>query len=187
MIDAHLVMNVLNQMAANDFKLHGGEDPLLFALSDYLQEALRSQDFQGIFALPLSKEVKHLEVHAQLLAAVYRAELNLNAELKQDAILLLKPGFVARVVGCLLQSCQPQFGGTWNLRVVFERDPGSLGDLKSTFEFANSSPNHVLDMQVAKHRLDKLCKAEDCLRSVFWSQPDSQRIQLICNFGAVKA
>ena len=42
-LDAHLVMNVLNQMAAEDFHDRGVEDPALFALSGYLQEVFRQQ------------------------------------------------------------------------------------------------------------------------------------------------
>lgn len=187
MIDAHLVMNVLNQMAARDFKQHGVEDPLLFALSDYLQEALRSQEYQGMSALPLSKEVRLLEVHAKLLAAVYRSELSLSIELNQDSVLILKPGFVARVVGCLLQSSLPQFAGSWHVQVNFDGDAGSFGDVKTTITFRNTAQNHTLDMAVAKRRLEKLCKAEDCLRSAYWYQDQPQQLQLVCNFGAVKS
>ncbi|RYX93628.1 MAG: hypothetical protein EOO28_17700 [Comamonadaceae bacterium] len=66
-VDTHLVMNAMNQIAARDISISGVENPLLFALSDYLRESLSRLDTEIV---SLRSAIKLAEAHLMLHACV---------------------------------------------------------------------------------------------------------------------
>lgn len=111
-LDSHLVMNALNQIAAADFLAHGLENPLLFALSDYLQEALPVSVQPSI---KLARELRLLKAYVELCAKTANAEIDVHLQSSALEQTSVRTGVLAALAAALLRGMQPAQNGRWRL------------------------------------------------------------------------
>lgn len=182
LIDAHLIMNVLNHLAARDFVEQRGEDAWLFSLSDYLQEALRQQRLQS---LTLADDVRLVEPHLNLSALVRSAELDLTIELGRDLGNRLANRCLFELANCLLASMRPQFGGQWRMRIKLAEMPEAFTGFSLLVELESTDASQAtVDRRAAQTTLDEL-SAETCaVGNVIWFQESPSRLRLECTVSA---
>lgn len=115
LVDSHLVMNVLNNLAAEDYTKRETENLLLFALSDYLREVFYRIDRPS---LSLFDEIKSLRVHVNLLAEVsgWKVSYSINNTVENTKLKVV-PGCLVHIFNCLLNSFQSHPGASWALSV----------------------------------------------------------------------
>lgn len=118
--DVHLVMNAFNRLAARAVAQGGDEDPLLFALADYLRATLSGST--GVHA-PLGQEAQALATLVVLEAetAKARIEFTLASELPPG---MAPRGLLLAAAGVLLRARRPRSGGDWVMALRCEAQGG---------------------------------------------------------------
>ena len=178
-LDAHLVMNVLNQMAAEDFHDRGVEDPALFALSGYLQEVFRQQ------ASPrstLADGARLLETHLNLYSLVHGSKIELSILMNEKMADRPAEHRLFQLADCLLAATQPKFGGRWRMHFALEAD----GDVPSAMRIlldlqAMAGETQSIDLPAAQLGLASIERG-DCphITKVVWTQHQPTDLRLEC-------
>ena len=116
-VDTHLIMNAMNQIAARDISINGTENPLLFALSDYLRESLSRLD---VDAVSIRTDVRLAEAHLMLHACVAHSDIQLDVSgVPVDFFKVTRGTLPVLAIGCLKAlRLSPQVG--WRMHIVFE-------------------------------------------------------------------
>ncbi|WP_287065349.1 hypothetical protein, partial [Ramlibacter sp.] len=118
--DVHLVMNAFNRLAARAMAQGGEEDPLLFALADYLRATLSgSMDAQ----VSLGQEVQALATLVVLEEETAGAHIEFRLACELGAFLAPR-GLLLAVAGALLRARRPRSGGAWVLTLRCEPQGG---------------------------------------------------------------
>jgi len=116
LIDTHLIMNALNQIAARDIDQKRGENPLLFALSDYLREALTKLD-------SLHQSVKHdaqlMETHLLLYSNVAHIRIELEIINLPATSVLVSRGMLSKLAITMMKAIRSA-SNSWHMQVAFE-------------------------------------------------------------------
>lgn len=178
-LDAHLVMNVLNQMAAEDFHDRGVEDPALFALSGYLQEVFRQQISPRS---TLADGARLLETHLNLYSLVHDSKIELSISMNEKMADRPAEHRLFQLADCLLAAIQPKFGGRWRMHFALEVD----GDVPSAMRImvdlqAMAGETQGIDMPAAQLGLAGIEHA-DCphITKVVWTQHQPTDLRLEC-------
>lgn len=159
MLDSHLVMNALNLMAARDFRERGEENALLFALSDYLQEALQHPMSS---ALTLGQECKLARTQLTLLAELCERTATFEVSAPPQVLSTLLPaGSVARVVAALFSSASPRQMASLQITADFAQTAPD-GPLSVTLDLLKSPSDQTIDMAVCRQRTEALWTVGDC-------------------------
>lgn len=138
-VDTHLIMNAMNQIAARDISLSGIENPLLFALSDYLRESLSKLD---IAAVNIRTDVRHAEAHLMLHACVAHSTMEMDVSgCPADVFKIPRGTLAVLAVGCTKALRLPAHG-RWQLLLSF--DPVNRDDEWISFSTSFSLPGKAL-------------------------------------------
>lgn len=178
-LDAHLVMNVLNQMAAEDFHDRGVEDPALFALSGYLQEVFRQQTNPRS---TLVDGARLLETYLNLYSLVHGSKIELSILMNEEMAGRLADHRLFQFANCLLAATQPKFGGRWRMHFALEAD----GDLPSSMRIlvdlqAMAGEAQGIDMPAAQLGLAGMEHADNShITRVAWTQHQPTDLRLEC-------
>lgn len=124
-VDTHLVLNVLNQMAAKNFLHRGEEDPALFALADYLQQALVQRT-----NATLGDDVRLFETHLKLSALMNIIKLDLHISGIVDLADRPSVPCLFEVISSLLAAVRPQLGSRWRTKFRLEQDRSFASGLR---------------------------------------------------------
>ena len=150
MIDSHLVMNVLNLMAARDFKEHGRESPLLFALSDYLHVAFLHQEENTLL---LVDELATLKARVSLVAEVQAGQIELIVHNGGQSHWRVKPGALSSVAAGLLGLARGHQSRVARLTMAMESTADALGRTRVTVEMVELNEGDIYDLNAASRRL----------------------------------
>jgi len=177
--DAHLVMNVLNQMAAEDFRTRGVEDPALFALSDYLQEVFRQQ---ASSRTTLADEVRLVETYLNLYARVHGCKLDLNISMSGNLAGRPADRCLFQFANCVLGATRPKFGGQWQMRFAMEADSELETSMRVVVHVqAVAGESQSIDLPVAQKKLaDIESGGHPPLKKIVWTQQQPTDLQLEC-------
>lgn len=119
--DSHLIMNVLNQLAASMHARLGDEDPRLFALADYLRLVLRYGTTDWI---PVHEEFLLLQSYVQLVARNRMIDLSFEfspgADNESRHGRLVLRHLACDLVGAVLKALPGGGANASRLRVGFE-------------------------------------------------------------------
>lgn len=181
--DSHLVLNVLNQIAADDFRSSGTDNPLLFALSGYLQEIFLQINCND---LSLSNEIKILRAYVSLLGVANRRHIDLNVVFRERSCINLPRGWVARIARCMSSAIRPHLAGDWHMQAVLGGDLCSEA-IAISVELKGLASHQVADMECARRQFETWCveNAEYLdIRSTQWLQSEPRQLRLICNISA---
>jgi hypothetical protein len=149
-VDGHLVMNVLNQLAAQSYLQSGKECTQIFALSEYLSEALRQI---GDRYNTLRQDAHLLRLHLQLLATLHRFELELKIMMETNDAHKIQKGSLYALSQCFFQSATPAYGGKWKMHVTLCNDINSPHTLRTIIEMQGVSHGQNLGLTSACHHV----------------------------------
>lgn len=160
LVDSHLVMNALNQLAALQIGPPDPDNPLVFVLSDYLRETLSTLESS---ALPLAQEIKLMEAHLMLQACVSHTAVELAVTGAQAALAAqATPGSAARgtlseVVISVFKSVHPRTQAQWTMDVALA--PAAHADqagIQCTISVSTPAGTHPLDTSTVQRELEQL-------------------------------
>ena len=178
-VDVHLVMNVLNQMAAEDFHDRGVEDPALFALSGYLQEVFRQQ------ASPrstLADGARLLETYLHLYSLVHGSKIELSIAMNEKTANRPADRCLFQLANCLLTAIRPKFGGRWRMHFALQTEDEPTSSMRILVDLqAMAGETQTIDMAAAQLSLENIeCASQPHIMEVVWTQPQSTDIRLQC-------
>lgn len=188
MVDSHLVMNVLNLMAARDFKERGEENPLLFALSDYLQEALQRS---AAATVSLRSELRLLNKHLQLLAELREKPAMADISSSPNAQdVLLPSGALTRVAAAFFSAAASRQSDLLQMQCDISA-PDEHGLLQISFTVRKPDAGSALDMVACQKRIKELWASSQWpmrLESdVAWRQDRPEHLQLSYTLASLPA
>ncbi len=152
-VDSHLVMNVLNQLAAHDYSERGEENPLLFALSDYLRDVFLMLDHP---LASLAHEARLMEAHATLVAQAMGVDLGFTASAFNADASYLQPGTLTAVAGAMLKAAKPAAGTRWQLALTSSADPARPGSRVAMVDLSGLSASCEINLESAQLQVQKL-------------------------------
>lgn len=178
-VDAHLVMNVLNQMAAEDFHDRGVEDPALFALSGYLQEFFRQQ------ASPrstLADGVRLLETYLHLYSLVHGSKIEMSISMNEKTANRSTDRCLFQLANCLLTATRPKFGGRWRMHFTLQEEDQPASSMRIVVDLqAMAGESQGIDMVAAQLSLVNVEHAgQPRIMDAVWTQPQSSDVRLQC-------
>ena len=178
-VDAHLVMNVLNQMAAEDFHDRGVEDPALFALSSYLQEVFRQQ------ASPrstLADGARLLETYLHLYSLVHGSKIELSIAMNEKTANRPADRCLFQLANCLLTATRPKFGGRWRIHFALQAEGETARSLQILVDLqAMAGESQCIDMAAAQLSLENIEHAGHYrITAAVWTQTQPTDVRLQC-------
>ncbi len=123
-VEAHLILNSLNQMAARMAASMLQEDAQLFALSDYLRLTLASVQMREI---RMEQEASMLAAYVELVARNDAAPMIVKTFIRDAAFEhAIRPHLTCNVARVILNSCVPNRGVKRDVSMWIDVEAGSL-------------------------------------------------------------
>lgn len=113
--DVHVVMNAMNRLAARTLAQGREEDPLLFALADYLRATLSTS---ASSRLGLAQEVEALAALVVLEQEISGARIELRTARPLPQVRVPR-GMLLAAAAALLRARRPKSGGAWRLALAW--------------------------------------------------------------------
>ncbi|MBP8018845.1 MAG: hypothetical protein KAY82_02300 [Hylemonella sp.] len=166
-IDTHLIMNAMNQMAAMDRAAGRGENPVLFALSDYLREAL----FQ-IYKVQVEifRERQLLQAYLELKASMSQCVFDLDFQGDWGSDIQVFRGVLAEIVSQFIAGTDIESGAHCQLSLVMDAGPNAqIEGVSVRLNLTRIGSTHAVAESVFKNRMMQL----NCIvnQSATWINP----------------